>query len=175
MIQGPNPYYVAVAKFRDGLDERAESGKEPHAFFKVAPGGEWRGVHDIEQRGKGWLVWLTSIPNPKLEETGHTPGRTVHCHLWLAARQIYSAGWRVSTAAEVEEELAAQKKRNDDQIEAEKHKVNRSNKAALEAQQIVEQLNAKNIALAESNRLEREALELAERRAAIEAKKAGAQ
>ena len=172
MNQAPNPYYVAVAKICDQLNEQAESGKFPGVFFKVPPGGEWRGVHAVEQRGKGWLVWITSVQTPQLEPTGHTPGRVVHCHLWLAARQLYTGGWRVSTITEVEQELAAQKKRHEDEIQQQKDKINRQNRAAIEAEQIVRQIQEKNAALAEANRLEREAIELAERRAALAAKQA---
>jgi hypothetical protein len=168
MNQGPSPYYVSRARLRDELDDMANSGHS--AFFKVPPGGEWRGVHDIEQRGKSWLCWLTSIPSPQLEPTGHTPGRTVHCHLWLAAHNLYTGGWRVATREEIEQELAAQKKRHEDEVQQQKDKVNRQNRAAIEAQQIVDQLNAKNAALVEANRLEREAIELAERRAALAGK-----
>jgi hypothetical protein len=108
-------YYITVAQIRDQLLEQAEAqgpakAGEPAVFEKAPRGQEWKASEPLEQAGRNWLVWLTSQFNAQLVPTGHKEGKVSPspCHLWLAARQIYSGGWRVSTPQEVKTELARQ-------------------------------------------------------------------
>ena len=107
-------YYTTVAGVRDDLHAQAEAQPAPQpgevqVFTKCPKGNEWQSTQQLEQPGKQWLVWLTSIFCGHLVPTGARVGVTTGpVHLWLAARQIVAGGYRVATIEEVHAELDRQ-------------------------------------------------------------------